>query len=151
MEAIKLQSMTDFVLEQRMRIFDEKNYEFSDFYKSITNYAKFLKQPLQLGFFVPCDLEGNVLEEVPYYADGIDKIEKYKKAREKVLFKGFEIHTLLNDETKRLTSPNGVFNVAWYNSEKGWYLSNGVSKMLVEGLIPYEIELSETAIKQIGL
>lgn len=70
---MKLISMTDFVLEQR-----------GDNLK----YAQFLKQSLNLGMFVPCDLEGNVLQDpglIPSY-----ELQEYRKYKERVLFEGTE-------------------------------------------------------------
>ena len=74
----------------------------------IYNYATFLKQPLKLEMFVPCDDEGNILEEPTMekygwysanhpeeqsgwmYEEGEDKyyeaIKVYEVAKEKVLF-----------------------------------------------------------------
>lgn len=78
--------MTDFVLTQ-----DSVN---------IFRYANFLKTPLQIGHFVPCDEDGNILEEprmierrigfdeTDMFWD-IGEVECYKKAKERVLFDGF--------------------------------------------------------------
>ena len=65
----------------------------------IENYAKFLKQPLKLEMFVPCDEEGDILEEPEDYEQRLpnmmteynDEIYRYEQAKEKVLFEGFEI------------------------------------------------------------
>jgi hypothetical protein len=84
--------MTDFVLEQSVRIM---NCEIThlESHEEIVNYAKFLKQPLKLEMFVPLDEDGNVLtqcEEICAFE--CDKIKNYRKAKEKVLFEGFEIY-----------------------------------------------------------
>ena len=95
---MKLISMTDFVLGQEQPTYLEKE-EFEDVYYKIHNYAKFLKQPLTLSMFVPCDDEGNVLEEPKYwnkkYNDDIPEselilCEEYRQAKERVVFEGFE-------------------------------------------------------------
>ena len=70
----------------------------------IYNYATFLKQPLKLEMFVPCDDYGNVLENPDkhqrkykdrlgdFYLDKYkDDYKNYKQAKEKVLFEGFEL------------------------------------------------------------
>jgi len=84
---MKLISMTDFVLEQKIQ-----SYEPEHILKRITNYANFLKQPLKLEMFVPCDEDGNVLE-VPNSDNEInnyfDLSFEYHQAKERVLFKGF--------------------------------------------------------------
>ena len=46
-----------------------------NFYNKCINYANFLKQPLTLGMFIPCDLDGNVLEE-PFNYEYFLKNEK---------------------------------------------------------------------------
>lgn len=101
----KLISMTDFVLEQsKLTGYDISDY---DWIIRIVNYAKFLKQPLKLEMFVPCDDGGNVLEHPIYttnhsdecYCKGCEEETKrcsdlqdqYQKAKEKVLFEGFEV------------------------------------------------------------
>ena len=61
----------------------------------IENYAKFLKQPLKLGMFIPCDEDGNVLEEPKISEDDFDEhttqiFAQYQydldRAKENVLF-----------------------------------------------------------------
>lgn len=64
------------------------------------NYANFLNQPLTLGMFVPCDLEGNVLP-APYETPKWNTIdwrkedaEEWKQAKKRILFEieGMEYH-----------------------------------------------------------
>lgn len=66
MEKVVLKSMTDFVLEQWHPENLEKE-EFEEVYTKIHNYAKFLKQPLTLSMFVPCDKKGNVYVDYKTY------------------------------------------------------------------------------------
>ena len=67
----------------------------------IYNYATFLRQPLKLEMFMPCDEKGNVLEEpqmrpvkISFDEEDMDydaqELYDYIKAKEKVLFEGFE-------------------------------------------------------------
>ena len=65
----------------------------------IYNYATLLKQPLKLEMFVPCDEDGNVLEEPKIEEEYVDEhttqiFAQYQydldKAKEKVLFEGFK-------------------------------------------------------------
>lgn len=82
---MKLISMTDFVLEQEQPTYLEKE-EFEDVYYKIHNYANFLKKPLEICMFVPCDENGDILR------DGVNWNKKfYQKAQERVLFEGFEV------------------------------------------------------------
>lgn len=103
----KLISMTDFVLDKQ----DKYNYDrfyCSQFKDTVVNYANFLKQPLKLEMFVPCDDEGNVLKKEHYFDYGRYYVLKthsendfkifneYQNAKEKVLFEGFEAKNYLN-------------------------------------------------------
>lgn len=80
--------MTDFVLQvvnadrpcDRGKMLDE-----------IANYAKFLKRPLTIEMFAPCDEDGNVLEEPCSIGVGNDfyyerALDQYEQAKERVLF-----------------------------------------------------------------
>ena len=89
--------MTDFVLEQ----LNEQNSRIKpmrEVFNSLEKYATFLRQPLKLEMFVPCDDEGNILEEPEDYelrlpnmmTEYNDEIYRYEQAKEKVLFEGFE-------------------------------------------------------------
>ena len=146
MEAIYLQSMTDFVLH-----FDTCKVFPKEMYFKIKKYANFLKQPLQLGFFVPTDLEDNILpepqmrpernsfdeEDVDYDAQ---ELYEYIEAKKRVLFKGFELY---NDENT--IRYNNIF-IEKQDFKKG---------LIIESLKSYcsttSIELTDSAIEQIGL
>ena len=70
-----------------------------DYMSKVMNYAQFLKQPLNLGMFFPCDEDGDILDEPWDYEQRLpnmmieynDEIYRYKQAKEKVLFEGFHI------------------------------------------------------------
>jgi len=136
---MKLISMTDFVLEQ---VEECKFNSDGRFHSRIINYANFLKQPLKLEMFVPCDAEGKVIDAEPcslgmfekgnpFYDVYLESQKQWDKAKERVLFEGFNPdrigHTI-----------DGVF---------GFYSS----MWTIEDLTRFEITLTETAIKQIGL
>ena len=62
------------------------------------NYTDFITQPLTKGMFIPCDEDGNALEEnllFPANLEGSRKAEEYRKqyqqAKERVLFEGWEL------------------------------------------------------------
>lgn len=92
--------MTEFVLQRSLKCISE--YTVLDAFKDgakatneIFSYANFLNQPLTLGMFVPCDEDGNVLEEPKgtdlnssFFEMQVDyNLEKkYKQAKDKVLF-----------------------------------------------------------------
>jgi hypothetical protein len=111
---MKLISMTDYVLEQ------EKYLDITNRQKleHIINYANFLKQPLELWMFVPCDLEGNVLIE-PIEQNPIYWSKEYQQAKERVLFEGFDLRD---------------YNLLMIQKLK-----------TIEDLIPHNLTLTETA------
>ena len=97
---MELISMTDFVLEQNEKIKKDK-YGIESYYSTMQvsiNYANFLKQTLKLEMFVPCDEDGEILDEPRDYEQRLpnmmteynDEIYRYKQAKEKVLFEGFK-------------------------------------------------------------
>tara|TARA_B100001765_G_C19461716_1_gene319567 strand:- start:27 stop:527 length:501 start_codon:yes stop_codon:yes gene_type:complete len=114
--------------------------------ESIAGYNNFLKQPLTLGMFVPCDDEGNVLDDsfsgepvlADYkierfntetgatYDDGYDYqefelhnkyYEIYQQAEEKVLFKGFYIHHGELYYPNQVHFETALFGQDWFNIE----------------------------------
>ena len=99
---MKLISMIDFVsiFYNDLKSEHKVNWSFDQICNKIFNYANFLKQPLNLGMFVPCDEDGDVLEKPEDYENRLpnmmteynDEVYRYKQAKEKVLFKGFKIN-----------------------------------------------------------
>jgi len=148
---MKLISMTDFVLEY----YSDETRDELQVLDLMNNYANFLKQPLTLDMFVTCDEEGNVLEEPfnPIYlepqpdlgqkeADYIcKKWDEYQQAKERVLFDGCTC-TFLNGDNKHYLIEDGNGNRFWAS----WNTSK-----TIEHLMKYNLKLTKTAIKQIGL
>ena len=114
----KLISMVDFCLEQRKT----HTGDFEDYCDLICRHAKFLKHPLTIGMFVPCDLSGNVLEEKKPFQD---KYYEYQEAKEVCIFKGFE-------------RDNSFF-----------YPISCLHEQTIEDLVKYNLELTTTAQKEI--
>lgn len=137
---MKLISMTDFVLQEQKggqqvnSITSQLHYEL----KRIKKYANFLKQPLKLEMFVPCDDNGNFLEDI--IGNGMihnysEKVKQYEQAKDKVLFNGFNIYA------------NGDLHNAFVTFE-----SNRLEIMNVENLITdfqYSFYLTPNAIERI--
>ena len=157
-----LTSMTAFVLEQRETSTHEtKQHEwyFKEVVKldKIRNYANFLKQPLELGMFVPCDEDGNVVEK-PEENDlngsflkmqiNYNKEVKWEFAKERCLFEGFEL--IIKPNGNRYIQKNET--IIFYNTEN----DNGVWRVnrkfiSIEDLVKYNLKLTPTAQKQLGL
>ncbi|MDM1073668.1 hypothetical protein HX001_14355 [Empedobacter brevis] len=157
---MKLTSMTDFVLEQEK--LNQKNT--SRLACLCANYAQFLKQPLTLGKFVPCDEEGNVWkfpptqEEWEWCEKDSTEAEQsfkqkefyYQQAKERVLFEGFEIKVsnITNNLQNDFLIISETNEIIGHENKDQWFF-NPYKK--VEDLINYDLTLTQTAIKQIGL
>ena len=151
---MKLISMTEFILSDKVK----SALEYEESYKMIRSYANFLKEPLKLEMFVPCDEDGNVLEEPKiedYFDDGFNfefnqkhfkdvVLKEYYNAKEKVLFEGFEI---IHEDKVTITIEYNHFQLD-YNK----VLNVFANHRTIEDLAKYNlIEITENAIKQIGL
>ena len=156
MEAIYLQSMTDFVLKIDGIVKQPEDQDTDDWslscFSVIENYANFLKQPLKLGFFVPCDENGNVLDP----SDAFRSCEKgflYGKAKERVLFKGFEVKSSKIHEDREFIGWE-IYNPSIFiNIGNGWQKPEFPDFEIIEDLLSFskEVKLTDSAIKQIGL
>jgi hypothetical protein len=143
--------MTGFVLECRLKMENNAQnhiiFSTSGNLSKIFNYASFLKQPLKLEMFVPCDEDGNVLDSEPcslgmfsegnpFYDTYLKDLNVWQKAKEKVLFEDFEIKT--NREGEKVI-------VGDYTCLKIKDLGN----FTIEDLVKYvHIKLTESAIKK---
>jgi len=126
---MKLISMTDFVLDKQRFKEDSDTAIFK-----VTNYAKFLKQPLELWMFVPCDENGNVLEKPNAGMFGYDHVyNNYNKAKDRVLFEGFEYDNKME---------------YWHNKHIS-FDEEFCENKTIEDLIQYNLTLYQTAIKQL--
>lgn len=154
MEVIYLQSSLQF-RETLKSISD------SDYRRLRDNYDALLKQPLQLGFFVPCDENGNVLEEPKRWNDYLQfpdsfdgnkewgELYNYELAIERLLFKGFYIENFKSRSYKFSKITSDKVTVAFWNEISLWAMENKFKN--IESLASCKLELTETAIKQIGL
>lgn len=134
----KLISMTDFVLETHDEVSDSIDSESMMF-----NYANFLKQPLELWMFVPCDEDGEIIKLLQRgEASEHDRVinqDQYFDAKERCLFDGFKIMNKGN----------------FYFIEKDNYslflrvLSKKSKKTVEDLLIFQDAILTPTALKQI--
>ena len=170
---MKLTSMTSFVLEQNYTTtLDISQIDFYDkelsILEKIRNYAKFLRLPLKLEMFVPCDNDEEILK--PQYIAGkeviynelveefiMDKVKEYNEAKEKVLFEGFNLN---QKDFSKLESifclTKECFQITFFTKEKGCFMDNLKTNKTyeiktIEDLIQYNLHLTENAVKQIGL
>ena len=133
--------MTDFILE-KVPLMTPTNFRLA-----IVMYARFLKQPLKLEMFVPCDEDGNVLEYKPNEDMHKDagSFMAYNSAKEKVLFEGFRFSS--KDNSVRLDGSNQVW-ITKYEYRIDFRFPN-LRVKTIEDLCDYSLELTPTALKQI--
>ena len=124
--------------------------EYLEWYeKTRNNFDEFLEQPLKLERFIPCDDEGDILEEPTNYEMRLlnmmteynDEVYTYYQAKAKVLFEGIEFRT--NGGVNFLTIKEDTFAFHDFNIK--------FKNLTVEFLVQYNLQLTESAIKQIGL
>ena len=136
---MKLISMTDFVLNSYEHFKSPTLFE-----ETVFKYATFLKQPLKLGMFVPCDEKGNVLEDItgqgmiPYY---VEKVHSFLTAKQKVLFKEFSIEEQESNNFS-IRDENNILNVMWKFENENWTPAKGIKT--IEDLVFFNLELSDT-------
>lgn len=116
---------------------------------NLITYKDFLKQSLELWMFVPCDENGNVLENksCDISCDPSDFSENgkcglngcynqskhYQQAQERVLFEGFEYDNKME---------------YWHNKHIS-FDEEFCENKTIEDLIQYNLTLTQTAIKQL--
>ncbi|MEC4083550.1 hypothetical protein [Myroides odoratimimus] len=155
---MKLISMIEFVLEQSIkRSVDNWPIETEDYFNRCEAYANFLKRPLNLGMFVPYDLECNVLKqpEKRFYLgndfttqliisrDYEYDIQQYQQAQERVLFKGWFFDYDAYESGDNIVAKKLSEGVVIY-------LDLDESNYLIEDMLGMEeecLELTESAIK----
>lgn len=151
---MKLISMTDFVLEQETKYSHVTRDATKNPFLLIVYYAKFLKQPLKLSMFVPADENGNILTEPEdfeyylsdneqYFNGDIEESVGYANALEKVLFKGCEVRKI-----QRSHKYDTDYYVVFFNSKQLWI---SWTNREIEDYTIFDLELTESALKQIGL
>ena len=133
--------------------------EYLEWYeKTRNNFDEFLEQPLKLENFIVCDEEGNVLEEPTNYEKRLlnmmteynDEVYTYYQAKVKVLFEGFYIKRGSTDVDNMTTylMHNYFGKIAFKKDWKDeWEFIEDLESLSNLN----EIELTESAIKQIGL
>ena len=152
--------MTDFVLEQ-LNEQNSRTKPMREVFNSLEKYAKFLKQPLKLEMFVPCDDDGNVWEYPPTkeewewaQKDSADAEQSFKqkeyyyeKAKERVLFEGFKIY----DYKLNVFFYLGRRKTLSYDKKRKDFITIGLLPETVEDLINIssQIKLSQTSLNAI--
>jgi hypothetical protein len=137
--------MTDFVLKS-MR--DQKYRR--DKYDDLCDYARFLKQPLTLGMFTPCDENGNVMSEpaadnYSFYTHKNQSVkEEHEGAKGRVLFKDCQVKEIKSDKN---------YFVVYHKSRQIWisWTDRIIEDFILNRNFLNGLELTDYALKQIGL
>jgi len=155
----RLISMVDYVIHTYDQTEDSLDSE-----QKMFDYANFLKQPLSIEMFVPCDLDGNVLKEPEWWYrycngaspfmnwDEIRPCQEFKQAKERCLFEGFEwnIAQFCDEPMIEITDKNDNYLV--YDVEdKNFQDGEEVFFLTIEDLVKYKPKLTDTALKIINL
>lgn len=128
----------------------------------IQKYADLLLKDISIGMVVPCDEFGNILEEpnqdnYSFCSVNGENYEydllKYQHQKDRVLFKGFKVCDYKHGSlySKTITDETGLIHLFWFDKiTETWSLSHGLTT--IENLAIFNsIELTETALKEIGL
>jgi len=157
-EDMKLISMKEFVESRLRKHRNEQEYTSFEFMQECENYVKFISQPLELWMLIPCD-ENNEPLEKPFYAPCMDgcncendcemsklydkDLKQYQKAKERVLFEGFEVYEVSN-KLMAIGNRKHKIEVCFKFKDKDWFVGNTTPD--VESLIKHNIYLTQTAI-----
>lgn len=147
----KLKGMTEYVLAMRN---DETKDNIRRFW-ACERYAKFLSHPLTLSMFIPCSLEGEVLDVPRAGMHGYDHVYKaYQAAKERVMFEGVIVEKDNHYATKRTIISIGQIRIYLRlefsdGSVDESFMPNSENKT-IEDLVPYVLPLTESAKKQIN-
>lgn len=169
---MKLISISDFVLEHFELLENVPTQEEAIRHiNTVKRYAEFLKQSLKLEMFVPCDEDGNIMEEPKktnyqvdvntkcsgwkYLYDSNDKLigyyddrkwkedfVKFKQAKEKVLFEGFEI-----DKNGYLVHNNDISIGRFISYQEGFNFLFRDNMKNIEDLVDFDFFINENTIK----
>ena len=153
---MKLISMTDFVLEQT-KLASESKCGIYEYIVKIRDYANLLKQPLELWMFVPCDEDGNVLE-LPTKENSLNTIDHeskmmdYQQAKEACIFEGFEWNVAEFCDEPMIELEDKKGNYFCYDCEdKNFSKDEDFFCSDIEDLLQFNLQLTQTAIKKLGL
>jgi hypothetical protein len=158
--------MTDFVLKQFDRLYAAK-FRQEEYVARTKKYANFLKQPLKLWMFLPCDESENVLNKSTMSKNTceddcnhkgcvaeMNECIKYQQAKERCLFEGFEIKYYPEDEFDNIESvlkfENCYVGIKYKDKDK-LTLNDICSESTIELLVSSGPRLSPAALKIIGL
>lgn len=150
-------TMTYFVKEQFSKMMKSTNPALLQrelFTDPVFNRANFLSLNLEKWMFIPCDSDGNVLDKpTPRNSNNTidyeNRMMRYLDEKERVIFEGFEVVTekFIHD-TIHYYIQIGNTKIMW-NFNNKWVLYNEFKT--IEDLIPYNLTITEQAVKTYNL
>tara|TARA_R110001606_G_scaffold398524_1_gene577793 strand:+ start:315 stop:764 length:450 start_codon:yes stop_codon:yes gene_type:complete len=121
-------------------------------YNRIMRYANFLKRQLELGMFVPCDLEGNVVSHPIIKNDHLDECDCFSCNKE---YAQYIIDEKIYQEAKNRVLFEGFLQLE-FKEYKGTWSFYGLGTVIdipkkgtIEYLTNLDLTLTDNAIKQI--
>lgn len=122
----------------------------------IFNYAAFQNLKPGLWMFVPCDENGEPLQE-PLYSQGEpdrnfdfdERFQKFQQAKERVLFKGFALRRPAWAPQYVMAVTDGNFYPFWCSPESGWRPRHGFTNL--EAIAIVGLELTNYAMQKYKL
>ena len=122
---------------------------FQNGYTEIYKYAEFLNKKAEIGFFIPCDKLGSILEKHDLsddngrqYNKNIDEDlawSEYKNAKDRILFEGFYFFN--NNGVFWLKSDNTEIKIFWDTEDRKWYFVE--KDYTIENLIHHNLKLTK--------
>ena len=126
--------------------------EYLDWYeKTRSKFDLFVKQPLELWMFIPCDEKGNVLHFPEFESwKGTDDehneaMVKYYEAKDRVLFEGF----IVSKNNGNIIVTNGKISILFSIRNFIKHIDSNVRIESIDDLTKYNLTLTESAIKQL--
>ena len=163
-----LQSNTDYGKKLKESILKtelifEEEFSFENYFEKRNNFDNFLSMPLEKWMFIPCDSDGNILEEPYYFKDFLfnyfdnisefDKIkcEKFQQAKANVIFEGFEYDR--SEEGLTYLKKSNVSIIFDEENKTVMYVDDFVTENIetIEDLIRYKPTITPEAVKKYNL
>lgn len=153
----KLKVLSDFVTDCKWAESGSPIVEVIDkaiLFNKILSYTDFLKQNLKLSMFIPCDENENILKEpessaietsegICGYSINIKEVEEYDKAKERVLFKDFELIKWTSMSGFGIHSKKHSIQICVYKEKLNYFIWNYKT---IEDLCVFELSLTNKKI-----
>ena len=118
----------------------------------LSNYREGEREYHFLNRFVPCDLDGNILEKPDDQIGGVEMYsETYQDHLSKVMFEGFEYNKELRNSGGNYTHVFSNSSIDIYKQWGGLYLSGEINLISISDLVQLNINLTPYGAKIAGI